>query len=285
MKRFAIALTLVLTATLPVSADNSIQNTLYAAEAGQEAPEGTFDRLLDRYRSQMVDMEYSSRRFSAYFSSLDHSIMQALNHTMQLADKVKGFGIGSPEGREAFYQLKQPLTHITMSIKNTPQLRHVVSMWDKSILTYQKLVNVFEGVDATPGQGVNPNHPGIRLLQQQAETLRQSVFAFEHQLKAGLPMVNQENQSLIAYMSQFSMLVDKLKTHSLSFITERQYMAETLRHATKVSRQINAIMLYNQNIPHLVLSWETIRSQANTMRQQYESLMNDMDNPGFPPAQ
>ena len=289
MKRIAIASTLLLAGALStLSATDSLNSSMMLGVTVSEpvAPPPPvaltpFEQHMERFRTLLVEFEYGSRRWSAYFTPMEHSILQGLGHVMLLADKVKGYGQNSLEGRESFRQLSVPLQHVSMNVRQSPVLRHVSHQWEEALTAYQDAVRAFTGENVSPTPGFDLNHPALKELQSSTKELAELSRILEHQIKSGLPITNIEAQGLVAYISQFSIYSNKLYTHSLSFVTERFQMGETMKKATEVSRQINAIMLYHP-MPHLQHSWEFIRSKANTMKQQFEILMQGVPQQGVP---
>jgi|GEM_PF-1044786 len=234
--------------------------------------ESQFIQLTKNYKRQLEDLLYSARRHNWHFGPNEVETLKAVDHLLRLANGILHHGEGTPQGREALYQMKQPLTYVSQFLPYNPVFSHVVHGWDTSLQTYQKMVQAFTGTNVQPAPPIDFNSPVLKKLQMEAQELRDLVDQFSHQLKNGLPMVNAENHGLIAYVDHFKVLVQKLHSGSYSFVTNKHEMEQHLRESIKISKQITAIVLYHPN-EYIRNSWTVIRGKANQFRTSYEQLM------------
>ena len=235
------------------------------------AQETEFVKLAKQYKSRLQDIEYSARRHNWHFGYNEIETMKAIGHLMRLADQIIQYGEGSPQGREAFYQMKQPLTYVSQFLPYNPLFTHVVHTWDTSLQTYQQMVRKFTGTEVQPSPVIDFNNPLFKQLQREIGELKDLTEQFSYQLKNGLPMVNAEAQGLIAYVDHFKAVVGKLNSASYSVVTQRHEMDQHLREAIKVSKQVTALVLYNPN-EYIKNSWTVIRGKANQFRTTFEQL-------------
>ena len=231
-----------------------------------------FITMTKAYRAQLEELEYSARRHSWHFGYNEIETMKAIAHLVRLADDIVRFGETDVRGKEAFYQMKQPLTYVSQFLPYNPLFSHVVSTWDKSLQTYSKLVEMHTGMSPEPSPPVDFNDPRLKKLQADMRDLKDTVEMFQHQLKNGLIVDNIENSGLIAYVDQFSIFVGKMHANSYSFITQKYELEKNMVRAIGTAKQITAIVLYNPN-EYIKQSWQVIKDKANLARITFEDLM------------
>jgi len=231
-----------------------------------------FVALAKTYKSQLEDLEYSARRHSWYFGYNEIETMKAISHLLNLTHQIIRYGEKSAQGKEAFYQMKQPLTYVSQFLPYNPLFSHVVSTWDQSLQTYKGMVQMHTGTDVTPSPPIDFNDPRLKKLQADMRDLKDTVEMFQHQLKNGLVMIGIENHGLIAYVDEFSVYVGKMHANSYSFVTQKHELEKNLVRAIRVSKQVTAIVLYHPN-EYIKESWQVIKDKANIARTTFENLM------------
>lgn len=231
-----------------------------------------FITMTKAYKAQLEELEYSARRHSWHFGYNEIETMKAISHLLRLADDIVRFGETDVRGKEAFYQMKQPLTYVSQFLPYNPLFSHVVSTWDKSLQIYSKMVELHTGMTPAPTPPVDFNDPKLKKLQADMRDLKDTVEMFQHQLKNGLIQDNIENSGLIAYVDQFSIFVGKMHANSYSFVTQKYELEKNLMRALQASKQITAIVLYHPN-GYVKDSWQTIKDKANIARVTFEELM------------
>ncbi|MCO4784116.1 MAG: hypothetical protein KC646_17455 [Candidatus Cloacimonetes bacterium] len=236
--------------------------------------ESPFQVASKQYLKELEDIRYHARRYSAYFGYPEFEIMKGIDHLIHLGHTLETYDIANVEGREAFFQMKQPLTYVNQYIIFNRNFKHVAPMWQNSIKTYQKMVQIFTGKPVGgESSSIDFNSPQIKVLQVQAEELREIAQQFQYQLKQSVTTNYTENVALIAYVDQFTAITQRLKGMSHSFITQRFEMAELIKVATKTSRQINAGFMQHPNV-YLRESWQVVRLKASAMLTTFDGLMN-----------
>jgi hypothetical protein len=234
--------------------------------------DSAFVKAAKAYRTQLEDLEYSARRHSWYFGYSEIETMKAILHLLHLSRTLTTQGNTTPRGREAFLQMKQPLTYVSQFLPYNPLFSHVVGTWDQSLQNYQKLVKLFTGTEVEPSPPIDFQSPLFKELQKKLEALKSVCEQFQYQLKEGLPISSIEDRSLIAVVDLFAAYIGKMHANSYSVVTQKYEMEKNLAEAIKTSRQVTALVLYHPNT-YIRQSWETIRAQANQMRQTFEQVM------------
>jgi competence protein ComGF len=234
--------------------------------------EETFMGLAQRFYKQLEDIHYRTKRHAPQFGYNEIETVKGLEHLMRLCQVLFKWTGDSSEGREAFYMMKQPLTYLSQYLPYNPMFQHVVHSWDQAIATYQRMVQVYTGTNVGHSAPIDFNNPDLKNLQYEAQDLKEISEHFAHQIRTSLPMVTQENHSLVAFADRFAILSGKLYNGSLSFVTRRYEMENNLREITRISRQISAIMLYHPD-QYFVNAWQSIRIKGNQFRETFEKLM------------
>lgn len=262
--------------------DTTTNDTTVSAEPDYVSPQildlsppsqaENFLGLAQRFYKQLEDIHYRTKRYAPQFGYNEIETIKGLEHLMNLCQVLFRWTENSSEGREAFYMMKQPLSYVSRYLPHNPLFQHVAHSWDQAINTYQRMVQIYTGTDVKPSNPIDFHHPALKLLQQESLKLKETAEHFAHQVKTSLPVVTQENRSLVVFSEHFAVLSGKLYNGSLSFVTRRHEMETNLKEATRLSRQISAIMLYYPN-PYFVNAWQTVRVQGNQFRQVFEELM------------
>ena len=128
-----------------------------------------FVKAAKAYRSELEDLEYSARRHSWYFGYSEIETMKAIRHLLHLCRTVTAHGKKTAQSREAFLQMKQPLTYVSQFLPYNPLFSHVVGTWDKSLQTYQKLVTLFTGTEVEPAPPIDFQSPLFKQLQKELQ--------------------------------------------------------------------------------------------------------------------
>ncbi|PCJ15077.1 MAG: hypothetical protein COB02_18330 [Candidatus Cloacimonadota bacterium] len=236
--------------------------------------ETKFQTTAKKYLKELEDIKYHARRYSAYFGYAEFEIMKGIDHLIHLGHTLETYDIENVEGREAFFQMKQPLSYVNQYIVFNRNFKHVTSMWQDSIKSYHKMVQLFTGKpvdeDSIP---IDFNSPLIKVLQSQIEDLKEISQQFQYQMKQSLTTNYTENVALLAYVDQYTAIAQRLNGMSYSFITQRFEMEQYMKRATKASRQINAGLMNHQNI-YLRQSWQVVRQKATIMLSTFNELMH-----------
>jgi hypothetical protein len=232
-----------------------------------------FRSLVKDYEQQLVDIHYSAKRNLGYFTYNEVEIMKALEHLIRLARAASGNGALNVQGREAFYLMKQPLTYISHYLPYNPLFKHVVHSWDQSLKKYQEIVSHLTGTAPAEDESdpMQFNSADMRAFQNNALALEEVAKQFNYQVKQ-MPMITQENNSLVAFSDRFAVLAGNIKTNSMIFVSRKYQIENNIRDSLKISRQVTAIMMSHPN-PYIRNSWQIVRDKANAMRMSFEVLM------------
>lgn len=237
------------------------------------APEQSeFLKTATSYQQQLKTLEYAARRHSWRFGFNEIETMKGINHLISLIGAVITNGEKSPEGSEAFYLMKQPLQYVSQFLPYNPLFSHIVHQWDTSLQTYQRMIQLFTGTPVQPGPPVDFNNPLFKQLQFQSGELKDLAQQFSYQLKNGLPLTNVEHRALISLVDHFSIYCGKMHANTHSFVTQKYELEQNLLTAIKISKQITANLLYNNN-DYIKNSWAVIRGKANQFKSTLEQLM------------
>ncbi|MCJ8346140.1 hypothetical protein MJH12_11415 [bacterium] len=236
--------------------------------------ESEFQKAAKKYLKEIEDIRFHSRRYSAYFGYAEFEIMKGIDHLIHLGHTLETYDIENVEGREAFFQMKQPLSYVNQYIVFNRNFKHVVSMWQTSLQSYHNMVQIFTGKPVGGNaDAIDFNSPLIQDLQFQTEELKEIAQQFQYQLKQSLTTEYFDNQSLAGYVDQYTAMTQRLNGMSHSFITQRFEMARMMKVVTKTSRQINAGLMSHPN-DYLRQSWQVVRTKATVMLGTFNKLMH-----------